>query len=359
METIKQELLESEDASGRRRSSRVRKPATPPKDSEEETKKTKKSPRGKRTPTKVEDEDEDEDVSEDEDEAESEEAEEEDEEMESEVETKKSGKDQIYHCGYCKVDYNTDPSIKRHWRQRHPEVEYNVLLASQHCKLCNRKFENQRQFAVHMARQHFDYWQFDQWGKLVKNGQSVAVQSINEETNTGVLDEITKERPFSCELCGKDFVNKVGFQNDRSFYNWLNFKTNKDHFENLSKNRLTNHKEHVHGFYERPNTSRRRMSARQLLDEISDDQTGASTNQGLAADEDKENTSEENHKDNYCYVCNRQFENKTGFTVHMTRQHSHNSNNSNNSNNIEPSSKRFKGDGKYISKYAGTVIILD
>ena len=121
-------------------------------------------------------------------------------------------------------------------------------------------------------------------------------------------------------------------------------------FENPSKNRLTNHKEHVHGFYERPNTSRRRMSARQLLDEISDDQSGASTqstNQNqLAADEDKENTSEENHKDNYCYVCNRQFENKTGFTVHMTRQHSHNSNNSNNSNNIEPSSKRFKGDGK-------------
>ena len=107
----------------------------------------------------------------------------------------------------------------------------------------------------------------------------------------------------------------------------------------------------MHGFYERPNTSRRRMSARQLLDEISDDQSGASTNQNeLAADEDKENTSEENHKDNYCYVCNRQFENKTGFTVHMTRQHSHNSNNSNNSNNIEPSSKRFKGDGKYLSK---------
>ena len=114
---------------------------------------------------------------------------------------------------------------------------------------------------------------------------------------------------------------------------------------------MTNHKEHVHGFYERPNTSRRRMSARQLLDEISDDQSGASTNKNeLAADEDKENASEENHKDNYCYVCNRQFENKTGFTVHMTRQHSHNSNNSNNSNNIEPSSKRFKGDGKYLLK---------
>ena len=109
---------------------------------------------------------------------------------------------------------------------------------------------------------------------------------------------------------------------------------------------MTNHKEHVHGFYERPNTSRRRMSARQLLDEISDDQSGASTNQDLGVDEDKENASEENHKANYCYVCNRQFENKTGFTVHMTKQHNRNSNNSNNSNNVEPSSKRFKGDGK-------------
>ena len=67
-----------------------------------------------------------------------------------------------------------------------------------------------------MARQHLDYWQFDEWGKLVssKSGQSknMAPQSNAEETNTGVLDEITKERPFSCELCGKDFVNKAGFQ---------------------------------------------------------------------------------------------------------------------------------------------------
>ena len=89
------------------------------------------------------------------------------------------------------------------------------------------------------------------------------------------------------------------------------------------------------------------MSARQLLDEISDDQAGVSTNQELAADENKENSSEENHKDNYCYVCNRQFENKTGFTVHMTKQHNRNSNNSNNSNNAEPNSKRFKSDCKY------------
>ena len=74
-----------------------------------------------------------------------------------------------------------------------------------------------------MARQHLDYWQFDQWGKLVKSGQSVAPQSNNEETNTGVLDEITKERPFSCELCGKDFVNKVGFQNKILFSDRLNF----------------------------------------------------------------------------------------------------------------------------------------
>lgn len=133
LETIKNELLESEDSSGRRRSSRVRKPVTPPKD-EEEAKKTKRSPRGKRTPTKVEDEDEDEeevsDEEEEEEEAESE-AEEEDEEME--VDTKKGGKDHIYHCGFCKVDYNTDPSIKRHWRQRHPG---RVLRTNPSTDLC-------------------------------------------------------------------------------------------------------------------------------------------------------------------------------------------------------------------------------
>ena len=126
LETIKNELLDSEDSSGRRRSSRVRKPVTPPKD-EEEAKKTKRSPRGKRTPTKVEDEDEDEEeVSEDEDEddeadtEEGEEVEDDEEDEEMEVESSKKGKDSIYHCGFCKVDYNTDPSIKRHWRQRHP-----------------------------------------------------------------------------------------------------------------------------------------------------------------------------------------------------------------------------------------------
>ena len=212
-----------------------------------------------------------------------------------------------------------------------------------------------------MARQHLDYWQFDEWGKLVvssKTGhnKNVAPRSNVQETNTGVLDEITKERPFTCELCGKDFVNKVGFQIISKFFKPKKYSlkilmksiefTKEHQSENLSKNRLTNHKEHVHGFYERPNTSRRRMSARQLLDEISDDQSGVSTNQEPAADENKEN-SEENHKDNYCYVCNRQFENKTGFTVHMTKQHNRNSNNSNNSNNAEPSSKRFKSDCKY------------
>ena len=74
-------------------------------------------------------------------------------------------------------------------------------------------------------------------------------------------------------------------------------------------------------------------------------------------DADKEN---EVHRENFCTICNRQFENRNGFSVHMTKAHggsrrTRNSNNSNNTINEEPPSKRAKIDGKfYVSSFYWT-----
>ena len=62
-------------------------------------------------------------------------------------------------------------------------------------------------------------------------------------------------------------------------------------------------------------------------------------------DADKEN---EERRENYCYTCNRQFDNRNGYSVHMSKAHG--GANRNNSNNVasenEPPSKRQKTDGK-------------
>ena len=62
-------------------------------------------------------------------------------------------------------------------------------------------------------------------------------------------------------------------------------------------------------------------------------------------DADKEN---EEHRENYCYICSRQFDNRNGYSVHMTKAHG--GANRNNSNNVseEPPSKRARTEGKLL-----------
>ena len=129
-------------------------------------------------------------------------------------ETEKNALTSSLFCGYCKVEYNSDPTIKRHFRTKHPECDYNQILTSLHCETCERDFDDQRQFAVHMVRNHMELWVFDDFGNRKKS----------QDENKGVLDTIKNEDRFSCELCAKTFT---------------------------TKSRLSTHKETVHGAYDR------------------------------------------------------------------------------------------------------------
>ena len=100
------------------------------------------------------------------------------------------------------------------------------------------------------------------------------------------------------------------------------------------------HKQTQHGAYERPETSKRRASMRNIKTERED-------SFGEDEGEDKENEVREN----YCYTCHRQFDNRNGYSVHMSKAHGGGANR-NNSNNVaalenEPPSKRAKNDGEF------------
>ena len=72
-----------------------------------------------------------------------------------------------------------------------------------------------------MARGHKDYWQFDEFGRLLstvkKEGE---MPKLTEPTttepdtlnSTGVLDELTKMNDkYSCEICSKETVFLIRF----------------------------------------------------------------------------------------------------------------------------------------------------
>ena len=168
-----------------------------------------------------EEEKEKEESEEEEEESEIEEDDEEDEEIEEEEEEEEEEEPKVQtsslNCGYCNMEYNSDPSIKRHFRLKHPECEYNQMLVSLYCDKCDKGFDDQRQFAVHMVRNHPQFWIFDDKGNRVKS-------SSETSENKGVLDTIKNGDRFSCELCSKTFT---------------------------SKSRLTMHKQTQHGAYDR------------------------------------------------------------------------------------------------------------
>ena len=94
-------------------------------------------------------------------------------------------------------------------------------MTSLHCETCDRDFDDQRQFAVHMVRNHMELWVFDDFGNRKKP----------QDENKGVLDAIKNEDRFSCELCAKTFS---------------------------TKSRLVIHKETLHGAYDRYRLTHRR-----------------------------------------------------------------------------------------------------
>ena len=118
-----------------------------------------------------------------------EELDEEVEEEEEEEEEERPVQSSSLNCGYCNMEYNSDPSIKRHFRLKHPECEYNQMLVSLFCDKCDKHFDDQRQFAVHMVRNHPHFWIFDDKGNRL-------IASSSSE-NKGVLDTIKNGDRFS------------------------------------------------------------------------------------------------------------------------------------------------------------------
>ncbi|CAG5094121.1 Oidioi.mRNA.OKI2018_I69.XSR.g13266.t1.cds [Oikopleura dioica] len=71
---------------------------------------------------------------------------------------------------------------ERHWRQNHLESDYNVMLSTETCDVCESKHPDPRTLATHMARTHKDYWIFDAFGRH-KDNPNFEAPSFEENEN--------------------------------------------------------------------------------------------------------------------------------------------------------------------------------
>jgi hypothetical protein len=77
--------------------------------------------------------------------------------------------DRLTYCGFCKLTTGGEAGLKRHWRQHHPECDYNQMLSTSRCEVCDVEKNNMRTLATHMAMSHKDYWIFDYYGRHKDN----------------------------------------------------------------------------------------------------------------------------------------------------------------------------------------------
>jgi len=77
--------------------------------------------------------------------------------------------DRLTYCGFCKLTTGGEAGLKRHWRQHHPECDYNKMLTTSRCDVCDVEKSNMRTLATHMAMSHKDYWIFDYYGRHKDN----------------------------------------------------------------------------------------------------------------------------------------------------------------------------------------------
>ena len=73
------------------------------------------------------------------------------------------------YCGFCDLSLYNEAALKRHWRQNHQECDYNLMLSTETCDMCESKQPDPRTLATHMSRTHKDYWIFDAFGRHKDN----------------------------------------------------------------------------------------------------------------------------------------------------------------------------------------------